>query len=140
MKTMTYSKTLVVKCCPVCGIDYAIPDDFNQLNDERGRSWFCPNGHSLHFVETELAKAKKQAAELERRLDAERTSREFWRREEERTRRKLAAAKGQATKARKRAAKGVCPHPECHRSFVDVARHVRNQHPELADVQVRELP
>jgi len=39
------------------------------------------------------------------------------------------ATKGQLTKARKRADRGVCQH--CHRSFVDVARHVATKHPSV---------
>lgn len=128
--TMTYTGTLVVTDC-WCGMRYAIPKtlyDFVHRQHENNQTQtdiYCPLGHKWSFAgESALTKERKRIERLERQvanrdedLRAERASH--------------SATKGLLTKERKRAARGVCPHPDCHRSFVDVAKHVATKHPEL---------
>jgi hypothetical protein len=40
---------LVLKTCPVCGIHYAVPSQFDEKRRQDHRSFHCPNGHSLSF-------------------------------------------------------------------------------------------
>jgi septal ring factor EnvC (AmiA/AmiB activator) len=101
-----------------------------ELRDRRledHKAWYCPNGHSQSYT------GKTEAEKLRERLERVEIQRDHAREEAERQKRIAAAAKGQATKAKNRAAKGVCPHPDCKRSFVDVARHVATKHPELVE-------
>lgn len=108
-----------------------------ELRDRRledHKAWYCPNGHAQSYTgKTEAEKLRERLEREEARAERLRIQVEHARAETDRQKRKLAAAKGQATKAKNRAAKGVCPHPECKRSFVDVARHVKTCHPELVD-------
>jgi hypothetical protein len=127
---MTFTGELTITSC-WCGITYAIPTDLNTYvhrkhdNNEKQVSVYCPLGHTwIPAGESALDRERRTRERLERQLAnrdedlrAERASH--------------TATKGQLTKTRKRASGGVCPHPECKRSFVDVARHVRSKHPEL---------
>ena len=128
--TMTYTGQLIVTDC-WCGMTYAVPktlyDHVHEQHDngERQTNIYCPLGHTWTFGgDGEAARQRKRAERLERQL----ASRDEDLRVE---RASHTATKGQLTKVRKRAERGVCPHPECKRSFVDVARHVRTKHPEL---------
>ena len=126
MTTMTYTGTLVVTSCPVCGVMHAIPEGLNQQAKRHGKSVYCPLGHSWVYtktVEQDLAEAKRDAEYYRGRLDAERTQRRF-------TERQLRATKGVVTRTKKRIAAGVCPC--CHRTFQQLARHMAGQHPEYA--------
>jgi hypothetical protein len=129
--TMSYTGTLTVTEC-WCGIVYAIPatlDNYHrrQRENNRDHSIYCPLGHSWQISgESELDQERKRTERLRRQLANE----------QENVRAAQASAtalKGQLTKAKNRAERGVCPHPECHRSFVDVARHVRTKHPEMLE-------
>lgn len=139
MSTMTFTGKLTVTNC-WCGMTYAIPEtlfEFVKRQHDDGRSQtdiFCPLGHRWSFAgEGEADKQRKRAERLERTL----ANREEDLRAE---RASHVATKGALTKAKKRSARGVCPHPECKRSFVNVARHVATCHPELVETTERTLP
>lgn len=109
-----------VTCCE-CGVSFGMPEAMRNKRREDGQLFHCPNGHSQHYTETEAAKLRKQLEAKERALEFERNSR----RAEENAHR---ATKGQLTKLRKRASNGVCP--DCHRTFANVARHMKSKHAE----------
>lgn len=123
--------TLYVLDCSDCGVVFGINLDYEERRRKDGRSFQCPNGHVQSWHETEADRLRKQAERTERILANVRDNERAARMALDDEKRRHAAAKGQLTKARNRAAKGVCPHPSCHRSFVNVARHVATQHPEL---------
>jgi len=112
-----------------CGIIHSVPKALLDTVIAQGPNGtiYCPLGHSGCWPagKTEEQLANEKAERLQRRLTAEQDT-------SARLQANLTAAKGQLTKARNRAAKGVCPHPSCKRSFVNVARHVATCHPELA--------
>jgi hypothetical protein len=129
MSTQVFTGTLKVKTCPIdgCGVVYGV----EALADERrrmaGGGWFCTNGHSLVYTETDVQKLQKQ-------LESERTYKK-WAEERataanaratqiERSRR---AIKGVLTRTAKRVAAGVCPC--CNRSFGNLSRHMAHLHP-----------
>ena len=37
---------LIAKNCPVCFVDYAIPQSMASKMKRDGGNWHCPNGHS----------------------------------------------------------------------------------------------
>ena len=127
-ETLTYAGKLTVVAC-WCGIRHAIPaelDDFQDRQHDNGqqqRGIYCPLGHShiragdgeADKLRKQLASEKVMAASAQAALDQERASH--------------SATKGKLTKERNRAKNGVCPVPSCHRSFVNVARHVATKHP-----------
>jgi hypothetical protein len=124
-RTIEYTQVLETTVC-WCGINYAVPANLLRHAHNDGQTIYCPLGHSVHWTETEAMRLKKKLDQAEAlaasrlaRIDQERASH--------------AATKGQLTKVRKRAANGVCPC--CNRSFVNVARHVKTQHPDhIAEV------
>lgn len=125
--TMTFTGTLVVTDC-WCGIRYAIPKTLHdyverQHNDGKPQTdIFCPLGHRWAFAgESQVSKERKRVERLERQL----ASREEDLRSETIAHR---ATKGKLTKQTRRVTNGVCPH--CDRSFVQLTRHMKSQHPE----------
>lgn len=118
---------LTTKNCPVCFIDYAIPKAMADSCREKGGSWHCPNGHSLHHAKSEndtlrleRDRLKQNAAYMESEAQRLRDARDA-------AERRASAARGQVTKLKKRASAGVCPC--CNRQFVDLHRHMAGKHP-----------
>ena len=116
--------TLELLRCPVCGTSYGIEKRMFELKCESGGNWYCPNGHSLITAkETTNAKVDR----LERQLKTEQENSAWWRKEAESTARSLSVTRGVLTRTKNRIANGICPC--CHRQFVNLARHMENQHP-----------
>jgi hypothetical protein len=136
MGTITYTDQLQIVDCGECNIPFAIPDNLYRARRRDGKSFYCPNGHYIHWGDNENTKLK---AELDQaRADAAwhqgRATRA--RAEAEHQKRVAAGYKGALTRARRRIANGVCPC--CKRSFVGVAQHMRTQHPDfLADLEAK---
>lgn len=131
MSLMVTTELVTEECC-FCGMLFAMTRDFQQRRLRDKQQWFCPRGHSqVYLGESDQAKIKRlerQVANAEEQARIEKAA--------------ATAAKAAATKARNQARKleqrttrGVCPHPDCHRSFVDVARHVRTKHPEMVEAK-----
>ena len=115
------SVTLEPVTCYRCSVIVVIPSDMykNRLEDQK--EWYCPNGHSQHFIgETEAEKYQRLWKAEQNRLAAERS-------QHDQTKASLTATKGVVTKLRKRAITGTCAF--CHRHFANVERHVATQHP-----------
>lgn len=117
-----FEAALQTKTCPVCFINYAAPELLFEKKMENGDNWYCPNGHSLVFTETETQKLQKKMERL--KADVE------WQRGRVAVKeRELIAQKGLTTKAKKKLARvdnGVCP--ECNRTVSQLANHMRTQH------------
>lgn len=52
--------TLFIVDCANCGIIFGIPDDFDDRRREDGGSFYCPNGHTISYHESESTKQKKR--------------------------------------------------------------------------------
>lgn len=120
--------TLRVEDCPACGVIYAVTAEYEQRRRDDGKSWFCPNGHSISYSKSALRIQQEEAARLERELANARETIRIEAASLHQEKVKHAATKGQLTKTRKRALNGVCPC--CQRSFANVRRHIASQHPE----------
>lgn len=131
--TITETTTLVTEECCTCGVLFAITKDlYDRCQRESGvgtgRAFYCPNGHQQWYVgKSDEQKLREAQAELR----AERDNAAFWKSEEAKRKRELAKAKREATALKKRTAAGVCPC--CNRSFVQLARHMKGQHPDYAE-------
>lgn len=124
-------QSLTVLNCGVCSIVHAIPKQLYDRCQETGERWYCPNGHYLHFIETEADRQRKKAEQLERRLRSTQDTAARWRANADRERRSAIAYKGHLTRVRRRIANGVCPVPGCKRSgFERVMAHIASQHPD----------
>lgn len=123
-KTMNYHTTLTTLDCGMCAIPFAIPSDLYQGATQDGRWFWCPNGHRIHFYETENQKLQDELARAKTGLIRERQDREA-------AERSNAALRGVVTRTKKRVGKGVCPC--CNRHFANVQRHMEGQHPDYID-------
>jgi hypothetical protein len=58
----------VVTCCD-CGIVFTVPKGWQADREKKGKTFWCPNGHSLRFPNAELERRRQAAlqAELDRR-------------------------------------------------------------------------
>lgn len=114
--------------CANCGITFGVPAEWDRARHDDGKTFWCPNGHSLVYSGNMLEQRLKQA---ERARDWANTSAQAARDQAEAERRSHAATKGKLTKLRKRAAAGTCPC--CTRTFADLAGHMKGQHPEFVE-------
>lgn len=131
MSTFTSLLTFVTVTCYKCGVEFGVPIQFRAERLADGASFFCPNGHSQAYVESETAKLQKQ-------LERERSNTQWYREAYEARGEKLTsernrvnAYRGVITKTKKRIQNGVCPC--CNRTFQDLARHMQSQHPGYAE-------
>jgi hypothetical protein len=122
MSPLTDIETFTVEHCCNCGIAFAMTTDYHRRRVQDRRDFYCPAGHPQHYTgqndAERIAELQRQIASRAEDLRAEQLSHR--------------ATRGQLTKAKKavqRAERGVCLH--CHRSFVNVARHVQTQHPQV---------
>lgn len=131
MTEQTVFLSLVKMQCPSCSVVYAVPADFRSRRQNDGKSFFCPNGHSLSYGDTLEKRLQRQLDNMQDQRDAanERARRE--RERGDRLKASRAAYKAQTTKLKKRAAAGVCPC--CNRQFQDLHRHMKNKHPEFVE-------
>lgn len=131
---------LDVKNCPVCGVVYAVPTALMEHHDRDGTSWYCPNGHSLHFTKPKAVREAERADAAERRAGSAERAARYQRERAERAARSAAAYRGHLTRMKKRIANGVCPVQGCKRSgFTNVMRHIASQHPEWHEEHSHDL-
>jgi hypothetical protein len=129
---MSFTKTITMEteiCCN-CGIPFAIPSDFrsNLLNDSD--KWFyCPNGHRQHYSESRETKLRKEAEAALHKKEEElsRMHNRLLSETIERQKQEKLVKKGQ--RDLKRLNNGVCSC--CNRTFSNLAKHIKTQHPEL---------
>lgn len=131
---------LVVWDCSDCGIVYGVPVDFVNTLRANGGRYYCPNGHSLGWSETDADRERKAREAAERRaLAFEKQA------DHEREARRVAdlsnrALRGHLTRIRNRIANGVCPVPGCRRSgFTKVRAHIASKHPDWLAEHVHDL-
>jgi len=120
---------LTAMTCPTCGVTYGIDEAIRQRKQRDGGNYYCTNGHSLHYTETEIDRERKRVERLERDIKWNREMRQGAERQRDVAQRQAAAHKGVATKLKKRAAAGICPC--CNRHFEQLHRHMNTQHPEF---------
>lgn len=112
--------------CITCGVYFAFDRELDQRRRQDKQSFYCPNGHSQAYTESEADRLRKQLSVKEAEL-----SRAQQRTAMERSMRESAEAatkrvQGQLTRQTKRVNAGVCPH--CNRTFQQLARHMDCKH------------
>jgi hypothetical protein len=126
METIRLQTEYLLHTCQTCGVPFAVTDGYDDRRREDGRTFYCPNGHSLTYRDT----LHKQLTAAQEQLARERARHDQTRAERDAIERQRRATKGQLTKVRKRVANGVCPC--CNRSFADLAAHMATKHPDYA--------
>jgi hypothetical protein len=119
-RTLTYTEELVVHTC-WCGMAHAIPRVLSNTASREGTAVYCPAGHTWVVKNSEMSLLKQQVATRTAELDQERARANA----AEAKAKKLVA---EAKRLQKRASAGVCPC--CNRTFQNVGRHMKTQHPD----------
>lgn len=116
-------------CCN-CGIVFGIPENHETNLRQSHKVFYCPAGHAQHFGgKTEAERLKDEKAELERRLQLTRESRDRQQELRFKTERRLIAQRAATTRIKRRAAAGTCPC--CNRTFQALTRHMKQEHPDF---------
>lgn len=72
---MEHVLTFVKQKCGVCGMWFALTEDFKATRKAKTtRTFFCPEGHGLSYTETE-------EDELRRRIVAADSARDYWKKQ-----------------------------------------------------------
>lgn len=128
-----------VVTCYSCGIPYGIPEQLYQSalkykgDKPGGWSLCCPMGHTWHYCgETEIEKQTRLRQSAERRATAERDLREDTERRLRSQKSATTRARNQRDRERRMVSNGVCPC--CRRTFKQLARHMKSQHPEYGPI------
>lgn len=108
-------------CCR-CGVWFGMPEHLNDMRRADQGQFFCPNGHSMSYTESEATKLRRERDNAKQQLSRAEDER---REAEARAERAEAAAR----RMKKRAAAGSCPC--CKRTFSNMATHIRQKHPEF---------
>jgi len=115
-------------CC-VCGTVFAMEAKMRQNLLEDGGSFYCPNGHSQHYTEPEVARLKKQLAREAKMREAMETTLRDTERQNAALERSRSAIRGQVTKLKNEIARGLCPC--CQQHFPDLESHMTQAHPDF---------
>lgn len=115
--------TMVVVRCGNCGIEFGVDKSLDDQWRQGGDTWYCPNGHAQVYRKTEVSTLREKVEQLERET--------AWKsRALETARRSRSSMKGQVTRIKRRISNGVCPC--CKRTFKNLERHMKSQHPDFA--------
>lgn len=120
MEQVIVRTSLVTHTCLTCGIQYAIPADYDEELKLNHRTFYCPRGHTQYYPsETEEERLRKAL------LQEQKKRREY---QEEYTKlnRQLNGALGQLSKVKERINAGICPY--CRRHFANLERHIQSKH------------
>ena len=109
--------------CGECGIEFHVPETWRAEKKQTGRGWYCPNGHSRVYKESDV--------------DAMRRERDKAVQEQARLAEEVAVKEKEVARLKKRSSAGVCPC--CTRTFTNMARHMKTKHPELLASNVVKL-
>lgn len=129
MSNFTYEgHKLYLTTCGVCSCTYAVPQVMRDHFYENGGFWRCPNGHSWGYAEGAKTKAAEEAR-IRRERDRLQQENARLAEEAEQAERERLKAERALARHKKRAAAGTCPC--CNRTFANMARHMRDQHPDF---------
>lgn len=118
-----YSVQMDEQQCVNCGCPFAAPKVLIDSRRITKQSFYCPNGHGQSYTESEADRLRKQLATAQQRIAMESSSRQIAELEAQKARLKL-------KRVEKRIGNGTCPC--CNRHFVNVERHMKTKHPDVA--------
>ncbi len=133
METITQTVTLTQINCGQCGGTYAINERYRQQKSDQGGGWNCPYCKCSwgYFNDNELARTKKALEQQKANTEWYRQQAETRGKDRDHAQHQVRAYRGVITKTKRRIAHGVCPC--CQRTFQDLARHMKGQHPGYTD-------
>jgi len=119
---------MYVSDCPNCGVVYGITRAYELRRREDGKNFYCPNGHSGSFGESEIAKAQRLQAAAERRETSARIRATAAYDQAQAAERSARAYRGHLTRMKNKITAGVCPVGNCRRHFDNVQGHILTEH------------
>jgi DNA-binding transcriptional regulator YiaG len=123
MSTFAESVWFTVEHCYSCAMAFAMPSNFRDRKLKDRTNFFCPAGHSQHYV------GKTEEQKLREEVERARQMREAAEGRAAKAERDATAISKAHRKMRTRVMNGVCPC--CNRSFENLRRHMHDQHPEF---------
>ena len=88
-------------CCD-CGMQFSIPASIQAARRKDGKSFYCPNGHSQYYTDSENAQLRRQVRKLKEDYEYMKSRRDSYRDRAETVERSRAAYMGVITKLRKK--------------------------------------
>lgn len=99
--------------CSTCFMSFGVPADFIKARRSDHATFYCPNGHKMHFPDTsEAERLRSQLAESERLKQIAESDK--------------AKLITEMKRIGERITNGVCPC--CNRSFKDLRAHMKSKH------------
>ncbi len=140
----TVQVQLVVRTC-WCGMPHAVPKTLADAQDrdfEDGKpqsSIYCPLGHQhIRSGSTKVQKLERELQRERQQADQIKSDRDYQQKKRQEAEKSLTATKGVVTRLKNRAANGVCPC--CNRTFSDLQKHMRSNHPDFAEADSACVP
>ncbi len=120
--TFTESIEMVTETCCTCGLLFAMTSAFTAecRRQTESKSFYCPNGHGQWYT-GESSEAK--TLRLQKELEAAKLEKQFT--EQRLVNEQLRHSK-ELKRIERRSHAGVCQ--KCHRTFNNVARHMKSKH------------
>jgi Zn ribbon nucleic-acid-binding protein len=141
--TITVDITLEHITCVNCGMVFAFSGDLIDKRRRDHQSFYCPSGHNNYFPgESDVEKLKRELKEANLAIKRAEYRAQSAQLEREEARQQLSATRGRTdarycvSTLKKRIANGVCPC--CHRTFVNMQKHMETKHPEYAAQETTE--
>lgn len=117
--------------CGECGISFAVPDNWRAQRIKDQSTWYCPNGHPRAFTgESEAQRLRRELERTKQNLATQIELRRASQKEAEHEARERRKLRTRLKHTKERIKNGVCPC--CHRSFVQLAKHMATMHPRYA--------
>jgi predicted RNA-binding Zn-ribbon protein involved in translation (DUF1610 family) len=135
----TFTGTIVgvfqVEQCIYCFSHFGMNGEHYKRRQGDRQQFWCPScGRDMVYTgETPIQRETRLRQEAESRLAAERARHDQTRDAKSAVERSLKATKGVITRVKNRVSKGVCPC--CNRYFVNLHRHMSNQHPDYENAE-----
>lgn len=128
--TIEQKVELELRACPSCGAFVALTADQwkrrQEGRDDQNRGYFCPNGHQYGWWESDAERERKKTKVAEAALAKEKAAAEELRKANDDLLSTVSRQKRELATITKRVKAGVCA--ECHRTFQNVASHIRMKH------------
>ena len=135
MPVLTYTERLATENCYLCGMQFAMPEEYQTRRRNDHARFFCPSGHGqVYTSKSEAEQLRDQIAAKDREIAAQRSRVEVEQRrvvdaraQRDAVQRSLSATKAVVTRTKKKIVAGRCPC--CSHKFKDLATHMQTRHP-----------
>jgi len=115
--------------CASCNIPFAVSEEYERRLRESHDPFYCPRGHCISFGgESETERLKRHLVISQRKVQQAKDDATFHETRRRAVEKSLVATRVVVTRTQNRLKHGLCPC--CNRTFVELQKHMRSQHPE----------